>query len=532
MKVTATRLSYGATGYFSKLVNDYLQQDTNLRSFYQHTPNWQGIEDAIAARKEYGTNNAVLVQALKEQYAALPASEAVNKAINQLALPNTFTITTAHQPAIFTGTLYFIYKILHAIKMAAAAKEKWPAYNFVPVYYMGSEDADLDELGNIWLSGDTISWDTKQTGAVGRMNTKGLDKIIHRIEGELSVQPYGNELVQLLKDCYLQNNTTVQAATLQLLHQLFQQYGLVVLIPDNPALKALAKNVFEEELFNNRSAAIVEKTIERLSPQYKVQAQPRAINLFYLKDAIRNRIEKAGDDFVVVDTDIRFTTAALKEELAQHPERFSPNVILRGLFQEMILPNIAFIGGGGELAYWLEFKDLFAHYKVNLPVLLLRNSFLVIEKKWTDKISKLALHDEQVFLPATQLLTNLVKQNSNGKLSLQNELTQAAAFYNSLQQKAVAVDATLQKHIAALEAKATKPLQQLQQKLLRSEKRKYENEQRQLELIKNALFPKNSLQERVENFMPFYAKHGPAFIQMLYNFSLTTEQEFVVLKEA
>jgi uncharacterized protein YllA (UPF0747 family) len=167
-----------------------------------------------------------------------------------------------------------------------------------------------------------------------------------------------------------------------------------------------------------------------------------------------------------------------------------------------------------------------------LPVLLLRNSFLVIEKKWTDKISKLALKDEQVFLPATQLLTNLVKQNSNGKLSLQNELTQAAAFYNSLQQKAAAVDVTLQKHIAALEAKATKPLQQLQQKLLRSEKRKYENEQRQLELIKNALFPKNSLQERVENFMPFYAKHGPAFIQMLYNFSLTTEQEFVVLKEA
>jgi bacillithiol synthase len=231
MKVTATRLSYGATGYFSKLVNDYLQQDINLHSFYQHTPNWQGIEDAIAARKEYGTNNAVLVQALKEQYAALPASEPVNNAINQLALPNTFTVTTAHQPAIFTGTLYFIYKILHAIKLAAAAKEKWPAYNFVPVYYMGSEDADLDELGNIYLSGDTIPWDTKQTGAVGRMNTKGLDKIIHRIEGELSVQPYGNELVQLLKDCYLQSNTTVQAATLQLLHQLFQQYGLVVLIP-------------------------------------------------------------------------------------------------------------------------------------------------------------------------------------------------------------------------------------------------------------------------------------------------------------
>ncbi|MDX1936297.1 MAG: bacillithiol biosynthesis BshC, partial [Flavihumibacter sp.] len=260
-------------------------------------------------------------------------------------------------------------------------------------------------------------------------------------------------------------------------------------------------------------------------------AQPRAINLFYLKDAIRNRIEKAGDDFVVVDTDIRFTATALKTELEQHPERFSPNVILRGLFQEMILPNIVFIGGGGELAYWLEFKDLFAYYKVPLPVLLLRNSFLIIEKKWTEKIAKLHLTDEQVFLSAPQLLTNMVKENSNGKLSLESELNQAAAFYNQLLQKAVAVDATLQKHVAALAAKATKPLQQLQQKLLRSEKRKYDNEQRQLELVKNTLFPKNSLQERVDNFMPFYAKHGPAFITMLYDFSLTTEQEFVVIKE-
>ena len=530
MKVTATRLSYAATGYFSKLVNDYLQQDANLQSFYQHTPGWQGIEAAIAARKASTTNRTVLVQALKEQYANLPASDAVNNAIHQLSLPNTFTIKTAHQPAIFTGTLYFIYKILHAIKLAAAAKEKWHEYNFVPVYYMGSEDADLDELGNIYMSGDTLQWDTKQTGAVGRMNTKGLEKIIHRIDGELSVQPYGKELVQLLKDCYLQS-TTVQEATLKLLHHLFQQYGLVVLIPDNALLKSIARSIFEDELFNNRSASIVEKTIEQLAVHYKAQAQPRAINLFYLKDAIRNRIEKAGDDFVVVDTDIRFTATALKTELEQHPERFSPNVILRGLFQEMILPNIVFIGGGGELAYWLEFKDLFAYYKVPFPVLLLRNSFLIIEKKWTEKIAKLHLTDEQVFLSAPQLLTNMVKENSNGKLSLESELNQAAAFYNQLLQKAVAVDATLQKHVAALAAKATKPLQQLQQKLLRSEKRKYDNEQRQLELVKNTLFPKNSLQERVDNFMPFYAKHGHAFITMLYDFSLTTEQEFVVIKE-
>jgi len=530
MNCNTTQLPYIATGYFSKIVTDYLQQSPSLRPFYQYEPTLEGIKEAISKRQQLPLHRSLLSAALKKQYSNVPTSEVVHKNIELLQQDNTFTVTTAHQPAIFTGTLYFIYKILHTIKLTEQFRKELPQYQFVPVFWMGSEDADLDELGKIWLSGDKLVWDTKQTGAVGRMNTKGLETIIHRIEGELSVQPNGKELVQILKDCYL-NSPDIQSATFKLLNTLFAEYGLIVLLPDNADLKRIMQPVFEDDLFNQTASSIVEKTIIRLGEHYKVQANPRAINLFYLEGNIRERIEKQGEEWVVVGQNIRFTAESLKQELNTHPERFSPNVILRGMYQETLLPNIAFVGGGGETAYWLELKELLQHYNVSYPVLVLRNSFLIVEDKWEDKINKLGFTVADFFQSEQQLLTALVTRHSNGHLKLENELLAAEQLYKQLREKAGQIDETLVPHIEALEVKALKPLQELEKKMLRAEKKKYENEQQQINVIKTALFPADGLQERIENFMPYYAQWGKAFIDCVYKSSLALEQEFVVLHQ-
>ena len=528
MDCSSTQLSYGDTGFFSPLAIAFVNADKNLRSFYNHPVSTEGIAAAIKERQQFSTDRKLIVNELTNQYKQLQPSDKVKENIELLLNENTFTVCTAHQPAIFTGSLFFVYKILHAIKLADDLTLKFPGKKFVPVFYMGCEDADLDELGNIFLDGEKINWETDQSGAIGRMNTKGLEKIINRVEGELSVMPHGKELIEMIKECYLQS-PDIQTATFKLIDKLFGEYGLVVFIPDNDNFKRKMIGVFEDELFNHHSFGVVEKTIEALSGNFKAQAQPREINLFYLKDNVRERIERSGDEWKVVNTNITFDAAALKKELNDHPERFSPNVILRGLYQETMLPDVAFIGGGGEIAYWLELKGVFEYYHVPYPVLVMRNSFLVMEEKWKEKIDKIRIPVSGIFKDERILMNELVKRESENQLTLTGEITNVTSYYDRLKTVAGQVDDTLTTHVAALQTRAIKPLHELEKKLLRAERRKYEVEKRQLSAVKNALFPNNSLQERVDNFMPYYAKWGKNFLKMILDHSLTLEQKFVVI---
>jgi uncharacterized protein YllA (UPF0747 family) len=206
-------------------------------------------------------------------------------------------------------------------------------------------------------------------------------------------------------------------------------------------------------------------------------------------------------------------------------------VILRGIYQETLLPNVAFIGGGGELAYWLEFKQLFQYHDVPYPVLILRNSFLLVEKKWSEKIEKTGFNETDMFRSSESLINELVKRESQQQVTLLEEVNNADEYYGHLKSIAGNIDETLVTHVSALQTKALKSLLGLEKKLLRAEKKKFDDQNRQIINIKSALFPLNSLQERTDNFMPFYAKWGRQFIDEILEKSLTIEQEFMVLTE-
>ena len=218
MDCTSTYLPYEQTGYFSKIVIDYLKGEEGLEPFYAHPPTVDGIKAAIEGRKQYPTDRKLLVSRLKQQYEGMTFYEKLTANIEQLNNENTFTITTAHQPNIFTGHLYFVYKILHAVKLASKLKEEIPSCNFVPVFYMGSEDADLDELGHIYLFGEKYEWKTNQRGAVGRMKVdKELIQLITVISGQLLVLPHGEEIIKLIKDSYREGDT-IEQATFKFIH--------------------------------------------------------------------------------------------------------------------------------------------------------------------------------------------------------------------------------------------------------------------------------------------------------------------------
>ncbi len=531
MKFNATFMDYQFTGLFSSLVKDYIQDKGSARSFVAYAPTYDGVSKAIAERKKYPTNRKVLVEVLQKQYQQLPASTSVKENIQLLQTDDTFVVTTAHQPNIFTGPLYFFYKIIHAIQLAADLKKQFPENNFVPVYYMGSEDADIEEVGSFVLGGTTYQWNTKQKGAVGRMKVDdALIALLKNMEGYWSVKPNGKEALAILQKAY-QKGKTIAEATIELVNAFFGEYGLIVVQPDDASLKSLFVDTMKLELLTGFSHKAIQPTLQALTASYHVQSEGRALNLFYLKDDIRARIEKPDNQYLVADTDIRFTEEEILNELQLHPERFSPNVILRGVFQETILPGVVFIGGGGELAYWMELKNVFAEAKVHMPVLQLRNSFLFMRAKQIQQWTELGLTKEDLFKPVLDIEVAFVKKQSGELLSLEAELKSLEQVYDQIQKRVKSIDSTLGAHTNNLAHQSTKKLLELEKKMIRAERRKQAVAIERIHAIKHSLFPNNGLQERVENISEWMGDYGQDWLDAVIQSSPTMQQQFTIVDQ-
>jgi len=526
----AEQVAYPLTGYFSNLVSDYLEANQKLDPFYTHPPNINGIKAAMVARDSFNTPRKELVDTLNKQYEGVKVSELVNANIQSLNNGKTYTVTTAHQPNLFTGPLYFIYKIAHTIALSRSLEKQIPGAHFVPVYYMGSEDADIDELGFVTIGGQKLVWQTKQTGAVGRMLVDAeLLALIKLIEGQIGVSVQGAAWINLLKNTFTIGKT-IADATFEIVNHLFGEYGLVVILPDRDKLKSLFTSVIEKELTTGFSNKAVQQTIQQLSANYKVQAAGREINLFYLQGNKRERIVQTSTGFEVSALGLQFSKEQILLDLKNNPSCYSPNVILRGVFQETILPNIAFIGGGGELAYWLELKQVFAEAAVPYPVLLLRNSFLLVPAKHAQQLKKMQINTINLFKGRPQvIIDSFVKANTSHHLQINAQMAAIEAQYTLIKEQAASIDTSLVDHIEALAHKQAQKLVQVQKKMLRAEKRKFEVEQQQITKIVEDLFPGGSLQERVENIADWYKMYGTHFVSAIVENSDDFTKGFTLL---
>lgn len=523
---------YSKTGYFSALAVDYTEVAPGAAVFATYPPTDSGMEAAITAREKYPVNRQLLADTLVKQYSNLPHHLAVTANIDLLRQDNTYTICTAHQPNLMTGYLYFIYKILHAIQLAEQLTAQYPGKNFVPVYYMGSEDNDLEELGKFRFRGDLYTWDAAgQKGAVGRMDTTSLQPLLNTLFKNFGPPGANCDQLQAMLVTAYREHATIGAATQYLVHELFGRYGLVVLDPDDAAFKSTFLPVMEDELLQQHAHTIIEAQSEQLAATYKVQAYPREINLFYLSHQVRERIQRTGDTWQVLNTDIAWTKEALLAELHEHPERFSPNVMLRGLYQETIMPNVAFIGGGAEIAYWLQLKTLFQHYGVFYPCLLLRQSVQWVPARENELRSSLGIAEHELFLPLHELEAAYITTHASTEWQAQAELEAMNEVFATLSAKAKAVDATLEPAAGAALTKMKHQLQVLEQKMLRAEKRKQEVGMARLARLKAALFPKGNLQERVDNFLEYYLMHGPDFLDILKDGIQPLSNQFLVVSE-
>lgn len=503
------KIALGETGQFSPIFLDYIAKKESLTGFYQHYPSVDNFEKQIALKKGFSKSTRVKLEAaLNQQYGALDLSPKLRENLHALISDNTFTVTTGHQLNIFTGPLYFIYKIVTVINACRELKAKYPDYNFVPVYWAASEDHDFEEISYFYLYGKKYSWKTDQKGAVGRFMPQSLSSVLDELPDKTPI----------FEKAYLDHSNLADAVRYYV-NELFGREGLVMVDGDHPDLKRIFAPLIKKDIEGHISGRLVEETSKRLDEiGYKTQVHPREINFFYLNAIHRDRIIERDGQYRVNNTDLAFTQEQLWALLEKSPEKFSPNVIMRPVYQEVILPNLAYVGGPAEVSYWLQLKSVFDHYELPLPMLMPRNFGLVVNRNLANKIEKLSLGLSDLFLESHEIRKKYVREHSENDLLLGEEKAAFVKLMEQVKAKAVSIDKSLDGYMGKQETRLLQEFDGMEKKLQKAEEQNQATAINQIEAVKEKLFPGGSLQERHDNFLNFYLTNPNILQEFLEGF--------------
>ncbi|MBK5214748.1 MAG: bacillithiol biosynthesis cysteine-adding enzyme BshC [Flavobacteriaceae bacterium] len=525
-------IPYKYTGYFSKLICDYLAVDVALKPFYNRFPNLENFKQQAAEKQKDFTveKRHLLAKRIMFQYADNSLSQSTLSNIDLLREHNTFTVTTGHQLNLFTGPLYFLYKIFSAINLCEQLNQTYHENHFVPVYWMATEDHDFEEINYFNLFGKKMKWERNASGAVGELSTEGLKEVKQQLKKAFGESENAKKLISYFSDAYTKHDNLADA-TRFLANTLFYHHGLIIIDGNDDELKKCFIPYAEKELTENLSYKMVSETTEKLTDLgFAEQVHPREINLFYLKENLRERIIEKEGRFYVNETDISFSKKEILKELRENPMRFSPNALLRPLYQEVVLPNLCYIGGGGELAYWFQLKDYFNKVEVPFPILLLRNSALLVPKTLSEKLQKLNVKEEDLFLPQHELITKHTYKISKIDIDFSKQKEYLKQQFKDLYELAKQTDASFLGAVGAQEKKQLNGLDKLEKRLLKTQKRNLSEELDRLKNIQNQLFPNQSLQERQLNFSEFYLEYGEGLLDVLKENLNPLDLNFTVLE--
>lgn len=516
---------------FRKSDLEYWQSPELFINWINNLPDLDHILEQIQLKKTNFKNRSQLVDMLQQQYSGFSDTDPIFTQIKSLAANNTFTILCAHQPCLLGGPLFWWYKIANTIKLASILKNKFPEYSFVPIYYSGNEDHDFEEVNHFSVFQQNIQWVSEETGAVGRFKTDGLKSVFETLKNLFGNDP---ESLQIINQFALQaaDCKTYKDFYRHFVHQIFGAHGLIYFDPDDASAKSLIKDILKAECLDQLIVKQTEQTIQELTKiNYPIQAAPRPINLFYLKDQYRERLLFEHDLYVTVDSKYKWTQEELMKEIDHHPEYFSPNVLVRPLYQETLFPNIMFVGGGAEISYWMELKQVFKSMNLTYPLLHRRISGWIIPANIQSKINKSilkysdftqsAIAIEKQYLESTSTLPSAIKNVEN---DLHKVLQQYAILSNTIN------DSTHASTLAEI-ARIEKQTEGLKHKILKAEKQKFDEQLQKIIKIKEQLFPNSGLQERNQSGIQYYLQYGKSFIDELIDAIEFNNKEVIVFLE-
>jgi len=508
------RYNFSEFGFSSKIIQDLTQNNSKTKPFID---SFFSLDNCVAQIKSKAfslQDRQLLVNTLQAQNKTIVTSELTNSNISSLLSEQTYTITTGHQLNFMTGPLYSLYKILQVIVWSEKLKKHSPHYNFVPVFWMATEDHDFEEINHVHLFGSKITLENASQDhfIAGEITASNFVSIKDTL-----LNKFSDPILKLKIEKYLsfyKNNTLAKASKL-LINELFGEYGLVIIDGNDKNLKHSFSQVVKKELKNAITHQIISNTNETLEASgYHQQVYLRECNLFYIENnTIRHRIIKTKTGFEINDKP--YTLDELLNLLELYPERFSPNALLRPVYQELVLPNLMYLGGGGEIAYWLQLKDLFKTLKITYPIVKVRDSYILINSKTQSLLEKFKLSPLDLKTDFDVLTKEFVKNNASDTL----DLTSAYSIFNKLKSelelKTVDSDIGISRFINGELVKMKSQIEKIEKKLIQFEKKKNEKSLKQLQKLKQTIYPENGFQERFENLLQYVSI--PNFTTLLKN---------------
>jgi len=312
-------IPFGNVPQFTRKDKAYTLQDPSLRPFYTYAPIAENIPRVIQDNASQDIDRKVLTEVLKDQYKDRNPSVEVARQIDLLGKDTTFTLVTAHQPNLFTGPLYYVYKIISVIRLCEFLNKQYPDSHFVPLFISGNEDHDFEEINHFELFGKRVTWQNEEKGAVGMMSLDSMSGPLEETQRILGDSPNGREMFSLLKNAYTGTHSYGEAA-IRLTHALFGNQGLVILNTSDHRLKRQFIPSMKREIFEQPSRALIEKTGQQLETLgYELQAFPREINFFYMTNQLRSRIVREGHIFRVLDSELRSLRQSWSKKLTRTP---------------------------------------------------------------------------------------------------------------------------------------------------------------------------------------------------------------------
>lgn len=510
----------------TKLVHDYISQVEPATAYYAGgAPNQEGLIASVNKAASRKMDRQRISDVLVKQNSGWGMPAAVIDNARLLAQADSAAIVTGQQVGLLGGPLYTIYKTITAIRIARelSAGTGKPV---IPVFWVEGEDHDFDEIAsfNILRSNEIRTFtlespSTDNPGAVGRLLlSDGIEAMLEELASMLPPSDFHEELFGALREAYAPGRS-IEDAFVAWWKRLFADYGLVFMNPDDRDLKQLTTPLFEREIQNpSVSAERVEEVSRSLESEgYHAQVNVRPSNIFLLTDAGRLSLDVDGDGFVLRGTDRRYSREEMVAWLKSEPEAFSPNVVLRPLMQDMLLPTAAYIAGPGEIAYFAQYRGVYDWAGINMPVIYPRASATLIEPKVEKVFERYDISLEDFVDGIDTLFSKIVRTLSSHDFDAEFSALLSAVnqSINDIKPTIEDVDRNLGRTTEATRAAIIKEIDRLKDRVLRAEKRRHDEVRSQLEKTWVNILPEGRLQERVISPVYFLNKYGFSLIDQL-----------------